>query len=143
MWCDIASRSTVSVEPSDSVTVTDPNGEIVALDAAAELWPRQPRFIDLEWLMGGDNDGKANEVVAQENGTGQAWYEVRGGAWVAHVVLHRDHMLVFQQERHVLEGEPQWAAVETGLGDVAAAARPRGSRRRRCRGRDGSRPAGR
>ena len=33
-----------------------------------------------------DNDGKANEIVAQENGTGQAWYEVKNKAWVAHVV---------------------------------------------------------
>ena len=31
--------------------------------------------------------------------------------WVEHVVTHRDHMLVFQQERHVLEHEPQWRAV--------------------------------
>jgi hypothetical protein len=33
-----------------------------------------------------DNDGKAHEVLAQENGTGQAWYEIRDKAWVAHVV---------------------------------------------------------
>jgi hypothetical protein len=38
-----------------------------------------------------DNDGKANEVVAQENGTGQAWYEVRNKAWVAHVVSDRTY----------------------------------------------------
>ncbi|HET7697443.1 MAG TPA: VCBS repeat-containing protein [Vicinamibacterales bacterium] len=38
-----------------------------------------------------DNDGKANEIVAQENGTGQAWYEVRNGAWVAHVVSDRTY----------------------------------------------------
>ena len=38
-----------------------------------------------------DNDGKANEVVAQENGTGQAWYEVRHKAWVAHVVSDRSY----------------------------------------------------
>jgi AcrR family transcriptional regulator len=31
--------------------------------------------------------------------------------WVAHVVAHRDHMLVFQQERHVIEHGPQWRAV--------------------------------
>jgi AcrR family transcriptional regulator len=39
--------------------------------------------------------------------------ELRGlvRAWVEHVERHRPHMLVFQQERHVLEGEPQWAAV--------------------------------
>ncbi len=32
-------------------------------------------------------------------------------AWVAHVVAHRDHMVVFQQERHVIEDGAQWAAV--------------------------------
>ena len=38
-----------------------------------------------------DNDGKANEIVAQENGAGQAWYEVKGGAWVRHVVSDRTY----------------------------------------------------
>ncbi len=38
-----------------------------------------------------DNDGKANEVVAQENGTPQAWYEVRNGTWVTHVVSDRSY----------------------------------------------------
>jgi AcrR family transcriptional regulator len=32
-------------------------------------------------------------------------------AWMRHVEEHRDHMLVFQQERHVLEHGPQWRAV--------------------------------
>jgi AcrR family transcriptional regulator len=31
--------------------------------------------------------------------------------WVAHVERNRDYMLVFQQERHVLETEPQWRHV--------------------------------
>ena len=31
--------------------------------------------------------------------------------WVQHVVEHRDHMLVFQQERHVIEHGPQWRGV--------------------------------
>ena len=38
-----------------------------------------------------DNDGKAHEVVAQENGTGQSWYEVKDGAWVKHVVSDRTY----------------------------------------------------
>ena len=38
-----------------------------------------------------DNDGKAREVVAQENGTGQAWYEMRNGAWVAHVISDKSY----------------------------------------------------
>lgn len=31
--------------------------------------------------------------------------------WMAHVERNRDHMLVFQQERHVLERGPQWREV--------------------------------
>jgi TetR/AcrR family transcriptional regulator, cholesterol catabolism regulator len=31
--------------------------------------------------------------------------------WVAQVVEHRDHMLVFQQERHVIERGSQWRRV--------------------------------
>jgi hypothetical protein len=38
-----------------------------------------------------DNDGKANEVVAQENGTPQAWYEVKNQAWAKHVVSDRSY----------------------------------------------------
>lgn len=38
-----------------------------------------------------NNDGHAREIVAQENGTGQAWYEVRDGAWVRHVVSDRTY----------------------------------------------------
>ncbi|MGE5408032.1 MAG: TetR/AcrR family transcriptional regulator [Syntrophothermus sp.] len=32
-------------------------------------------------------------------------------AWLEHIATHRDHMLVFAQERHVLEREPQWRRV--------------------------------
>jgi AcrR family transcriptional regulator len=31
--------------------------------------------------------------------------------WVAHVVEHRDHMLVFGQERHVIERGEQWESI--------------------------------
>jgi TetR/AcrR family transcriptional regulator, cholesterol catabolism regulator len=31
--------------------------------------------------------------------------------WVGHVIAHRDHMLVFQQERHVIERGEQWRGV--------------------------------
>jgi len=51
--------------------------------------------------------------------------------WVAHVIEHRDHMLVFQQERHVIERGAQWKKVrdarkrfERLLADVLARARP-------------------
>ena len=33
--------------------------------------------------------------------------------WVQHVVEHRDHMLVFQQERHVIDRGAQWKDVRT------------------------------
>jgi len=32
-------------------------------------------------------------------------------AWLVHIAAHRDHMLVFAQERHVIEREPQWRDV--------------------------------
>ena len=38
-----------------------------------------------------DNDGKSDEIVAQENGTGQAWYEVANKTWVKHVVSDRSY----------------------------------------------------
>jgi AcrR family transcriptional regulator len=34
-------------------------------------------------------------------------------AWVAHVVEHRDHMLVFTQERQAIEGQPRWRHVRS------------------------------
>ena len=33
--------------------------------------------------------------------------------WVGHVVEHRDHMLVFQQERHAIERGEQWRGVRS------------------------------
>lgn len=33
------------------------------------------------------------------------------GVWLAHVGDHRDHMLVFQQERHLIEREARWRRV--------------------------------
>jgi hypothetical protein len=38
-----------------------------------------------------DNDGKAHEIVAQENGTGQSWYEIKDKAWIKHVVSDRSY----------------------------------------------------
>jgi TetR/AcrR family transcriptional regulator, cholesterol catabolism regulator len=48
--------------------------------------------------------------------------------WVRHVVEHRDHMLVFQQERHVIDHGDQWRQVRADrkrfetLADAALAA---------------------
>jgi AcrR family transcriptional regulator len=33
--------------------------------------------------------------------------------WVGHVLEYRDHMLVFQQERHVIESGPKWRDIRT------------------------------
>jgi hypothetical protein len=38
-----------------------------------------------------NNDGKAEEIVAQENNTGQSWYEVKDKTWVKHVVSDRSY----------------------------------------------------
>ena len=59
------------------------------------LWPEAAIHtgfnIEFAVLADMNNDGKAQEVVAQENGTPQAWYEVRQGAWVAHVVSDKSY----------------------------------------------------
>jgi hypothetical protein len=47
--------------------------------------------IEFATLADMDNDGKANEVVAQENGTPQAWYEAKNGAWESHVVSDKSY----------------------------------------------------
>jgi len=38
-----------------------------------------------------NNDGRAEEIVAQQNGTPQAWFEVSNGAWVRHEVSDRTY----------------------------------------------------
>ncbi len=55
-------------------------------------------------------------------------------AWVAHVVEHRHHMLVFTQERQAIEREPRWRRVrsqrqafEKTLDDVLARGEADGS----------------
>jgi VCBS repeat protein len=47
--------------------------------------------IEFAILADMDNDGRATEIVAQENGTGQSWYEARDGAFIAHVVSDRTY----------------------------------------------------
>lgn len=56
--------------------------------------------------------------------------------WVAHVVEHRDHMLVFQQERHLIESGDRWRKVRASrkaferlVADVLLRAKPRGDSR--------------
>ena len=38
-----------------------------------------------------NNDGRTQEIVAQENGTGQSWYEVLNKKWVKHVISDRSY----------------------------------------------------
>jgi hypothetical protein len=70
-------------------------GATGAQAAEAPLWPVADIHtgfnIEFATLADMDNDGKALEVLAQENGTPQAWYEVKNGAWVPHVVSERSY----------------------------------------------------
>lgn len=56
--------------------------------------------------------GRAREIVATEAPPVQQLRELVG-AWVAHVVSHRHHMLVFTQERQAIEREPRWRRVRS------------------------------
>lgn len=53
---------------------------------------------------------QARAIVAREAPAAQHLRELLR-AWLAHIADHRDHMLVFAQERHVIEREPQWRDV--------------------------------
>lgn len=53
----------------------------------------------------------AQRIAADEGAARDRLRELIG-VWVAHVAAHRDHMLVFSQERHVLERDPaRWRAI--------------------------------
>ena len=62
---------------------------------AGGLWVEAPintgYNVEFAILADMNNDGKAHEIVAQENGIGQAWYEVRDKAWVRHTVSDRTY----------------------------------------------------
>jgi len=61
----------------------------------AGLWPEATVNaccnIEFAALADMDNDGKRQEVVAQENGTGQSWYEARNGSWIKHVISDQSY----------------------------------------------------
>lgn len=61
----------------------------------SELWKEAPVNaccnVEFAVLADMDNDGKIQEVVAQENGTGQSWYEAKNGAWVKHIASDRSY----------------------------------------------------
>jgi AcrR family transcriptional regulator len=55
---------------------------------------------------------QAREIVAAEAAPVEQLRELVR-AWVAHVVEHRDHMLVFTQERQAIESEARWRRVRS------------------------------
>ena len=55
---------------------------------------------------------RAREIVAGDAGAVEQLRELVA-AWVAHVVEHRHHMLVFTQERQAIEREPRWRRVRS------------------------------
>ena len=78
---------------------------------------------------------RAREIVAAEAPPAEQLRALLR-AWLAHIASHRNHMLVFAQERHVIEREPQWRRVrgrrkafEKLLDDVLARGESDGSMR--------------
>ncbi|MEZ5077715.1 MAG: TetR/AcrR family transcriptional regulator [Solirubrobacterales bacterium] len=53
---------------------------------------------------------EAREIVAEQRPPAEQLRQLLR-AWLAHIASRRDHMLVFAQERHVIEREPQWAQI--------------------------------
>jgi AcrR family transcriptional regulator len=54
---------------------------------------------------------EGREIVAAEDLPPDRQLRELLRVWLAHVETHRAHMLVFAQERHLIEREPQWRAV--------------------------------
>jgi len=63
--------------------------------ASTGLWPvadvNACCNVEFAVLADMNNDGRALEILAQENGTGQSWYEARNGAWIKHTVSDRTY----------------------------------------------------
>ena len=95
---------------SDLIVDVDDDGfaDVVTVSWFAKKisWYRNPRKTTAKWtetvinagfnvefamLADLDNDGHAREVLAQENGTGQSWYQLVNRAWVKHVVSDRSY----------------------------------------------------
>jgi TetR/AcrR family transcriptional regulator, cholesterol catabolism regulator len=53
---------------------------------------------------------RAQELVAEPSAPAES-LRALVRLWVEHVVEHRDHLLVFQQERHMIERGAQWREV--------------------------------
>jgi AcrR family transcriptional regulator len=53
------------------------------------------------------------QALAVDDGDAIAQLRTLVELWVQHVIRHRDHVLVFQQERHVIERGEQWRKVRS------------------------------
>jgi AcrR family transcriptional regulator len=53
---------------------------------------------------------EARAIVARDAPAAEHLHELLR-AWLAHIAGHREHMLVFAQERHVIERDAQWREV--------------------------------
>ena len=54
---------------------------------------------------------RAREIAASDELSPKGQLRALLRAWLGHIESHRDHMLVFSQERQVIEREPQWRQV--------------------------------
>jgi len=54
---------------------------------------------------------RVEEIAADESLAPDEQLRALVGAWVQHVEGHLDHMVVFQQERRVIEAEEQWRRI--------------------------------
>jgi AcrR family transcriptional regulator len=54
---------------------------------------------------------EARVLVADDSAPAPEQLRALVRAWVLHVIAHRDHMLVFQQERHVIDHGDQWRGI--------------------------------
>jgi AcrR family transcriptional regulator len=59
---------------------------------------------------------RAREIVARP-GPAEEHLRAVTRAWLEHVAAHRDHMVVFNQERRTLEHDPAWTSVRAGRRD--------------------------
>jgi len=59
----------------------------------------------------------ARELLGQSSADGDARLRALVRLWVAHVIAHRDHLLVFTQVRHVVDHGEQWRGVRRSRKD--------------------------
>jgi AcrR family transcriptional regulator len=60
---------------------------------------------------------QAREIAASDELFPKGQLRALLRAWLGHIETHRDHMLVFSQERRAIEREPQWRAVRRARKD--------------------------